>query len=93
MNKLRYESPQGDFLQRGTNDETSVYWADRYTGEWGRAVFGHHPFIQQTPRLFPHAVGLDTGCVYGGWLSAGVVQEGATTFVTVPAKEPYAILS
>ncbi|MFM7053332.1 MAG: metallophosphoesterase [Bacteroidota bacterium] len=89
MNKLRFESHQGHFEALGTENSQSVYWANRYNGHWGAAVFGHHPFMQPQPCIFPNAIGLDTGCVYGGWLSAMVISNEKTEFVGVKAFDTY----
>lgn len=91
MNKLRYESPEGYFESLGSENGQSVYWANRYQGEWGAAIFGHHPFMQQQPCFFPNAVGIDTGCVYGGWLQGMVIQKDKTEFVGVKAFSTYCI--
>ncbi len=47
-----------------------VFWSDLYTGHDGFIVFGHHPF--KKPKISKFAIGVDTGCVYGGKLSAVV---------------------
>jgi hypothetical protein len=90
MNKLRYEDGNGDFLALNTETRDSVFWADRYRGNYGKAIFGHQPFLQEQPRLFNHAIGLDTGCVYGGWLSAYIFdQNGEHRLLSVPARKCY----
>lgn len=48
-------------------------WYEVYDGE-KVAVFGHWP--AREPRRGPRAVGLDTGCVYGGRLTAYQVETG-----------------
>jgi len=48
-------------------------------------LFGHWP--AREPRRAPFAIGLDTGCVYGGRLTALVVETGA--FISVPARQKY----
>ncbi|MFB6157686.1 MAG: metallophosphoesterase family protein [Haloferacaceae archaeon] len=43
------------------------FWFDEYVGP-RRVIFGHTPL--DAPLRRPHAIGLDTGCVYGGALTA-----------------------
>jgi hypothetical protein len=59
-------------------------WYDVYDDE-RVALFGHWP--SPTPRRGPHAIGLDTGCVYGYKLTAYVVETGE--FHSVPALRAY----
>ena len=59
-------------------------WYDVYDGE-RVALFGHWP--SPTPRRGPHAIGLDTGCVYGHQLTAYAVETGE--FHSVPALRAY----
>ena len=44
--------------------------------------------MQETPKIFPHAIGIDTACVFGGVLTALVVSE-TTTFISVSANHVY----
>ncbi|HEY3821060.1 MAG TPA: metallophosphoesterase [Polyangiaceae bacterium] len=48
-------------------------WGTRYTGP-PHVVFGHN--ARPEPQLHAWATGLDTGCVYGGKLTALVLDEG-----------------
>jgi diadenosine tetraphosphatase ApaH/serine/threonine PP2A family protein phosphatase len=47
-------------------------WYEVYEGP--TALFGHWPASR--PRIGKHAIGLDTGCVYGGELTAYVMETG-----------------
>jgi hypothetical protein len=71
-------------------------WGARYRGP-PHVVFGHN--AQAEPQLHPAATGLDTGCVYGGRLTALVLPAGVTppppadrgdALVSVPAARRYA---
>ena len=59
-------------------------WYDVYDGE-KIVLFGHWP--SQEPRRGNKAIGLDTGCVYGGQLTAYIVETGELT--SVPARQVY----
>ncbi|WP_394327690.1 metallophosphoesterase family protein [Halovenus aranensis] len=49
------------------NGYDGPFWFKQYDGP-GRVFFGHT--VLESPFLSEHAVGLDTGCVYGGELTA-----------------------
>jgi hypothetical protein len=59
-------------------------WYEVYEGPQV-ALFGHWPSAQ--PRRGPHALGLDTGCVYGYRLTGYVIETGE--LVSVPALRAY----
>jgi len=61
-----------------------VPWYAVYRGPQ-TILFGHWP--AREPRRAAHAIGLDTGCVYGERLTAYVIVSGE--FVSVPAHEKY----
>ncbi|MWV63311.1 serine/threonine protein phosphatase [Halorubrum sp. JWXQ-INN 858] len=56
------------------------YWYEEYAGP-PRVFFGHT--VLDEPTVSEWAVGLDTGCVYGGTLTAYDLRRG--TLTTVPA--------
>ena len=60
------------------------YWWERYEGP-DRVCFGHK--VLKRPFVGEHAVGLDTGCVYGGELTAYDCTNDRT--VSVDAKRAY----
>lgn len=59
-------------------------WYEFYRGE-KPAVFGH--WVRREPLISDYAVGLDTGCVYGGKLSAYVLP--ARKVVSISARKVY----
>lgn len=70
-------------------------WGARYAGP-PHIVFGHN--ARKHPQLHPFATGLDTGCVYGGRLTALVLPDGASPprvseredcLISVPARAEY----
>ena len=65
------------------------YWYEVYTGP-NLILFGHTPSkIPRTRRMGPQlvALGLDTGCVWGGSLTAWIAEEDR--LVSVPARRAY----
>jgi len=76
----------GKFLQLGKEGPEDPFWADVWDGRFGHVVFGHEPFVAG-PALFPHATGVDTGAVFGGSLTALVIDDaGERSFVSVPSR-------
>ena len=66
---IRSVGPRGEALEK----RGAVLWGAQYRGS-PHIVFGHH--ARQKPQLHPWATGLDTGCVYGGLLTALVLGDG-----------------
>jgi serine/threonine protein phosphatase 1 len=64
----------------GDDDYEPPFWYDAYERET-RVFFGHTPLDAPVDR--ENAVGLDTGCVYGGELTA--YDRGRDRFVSVPS--------
>lgn len=66
--RLRYQTPDGKFVSLGNETEQDKFWAETYDGRFGHALFGHQPV--SVPYSFKNAIALDTGCVFGGELTA-----------------------
>ena len=81
----------GKMLPLGTEGKEDPFWAEVYDGRFGRVVFGHQPFIGG-PKIFPHAVGIDTGAVFGGKLTAMVSEGGEEKFFSVQAGKAWSEL-
>jgi hypothetical protein len=90
------------FLSRTTHRRLSMeeflaapgegyHWSERWKGPW-RVIYGHHaqPALADRGR----SIGLDTGCVYGGRLTALVLEalevDTPPRFVQVPARRAWA---
>ena len=78
----------------GDEGETTQPWGDWYDGREGFAFYGHAPQRDGQPVAHEHAMGLDTGAVFGGNLTACVLEDGqspkAGHFVQVKAGRAYA---
>jgi hypothetical protein len=68
--KLRSIAADG----RALTDESGTLWGALYAGP-PHVVFGHH--ARARLQLHAWATGLDTGCVYGGELTALVLPDGS----------------
>ena len=68
--KMRTIDARGDWSDE---PDAGALWGTRYEGP-PHVVFGHH--ARPEPQLHAWATGLDTGCVYGGKLTALVLDEG-----------------
>ena len=64
-----------------------VLWSEKWKGD-RFAVYGHTPLREA--KFDRRALGLDTGCVYGGSLTAAILENGEWTTVSVAAKQQYA---
>jgi protein phosphatase len=76
----------GDITGKTNPDGTPVRrdWAKHYKGEaW--IVYGHTPVKQ--PRMINHTINIDTGCVFGGALTA--LRYPEMEIVSVPSSMPY----
>ncbi len=65
-----------------------VLWGTLWEGP-ELVLFGHHASVGL--QRHPHAIGLDSGCVYGRELTAYVLPEGR--FVSVPARKQYVAIA
>jgi hypothetical protein len=89
--RLRYVDPEGRPVSRdrGENGEPGVRrWAEAWRGPQS-VVYGHHAQALAGPRLDEpspgvRCIGIDTGCVYGGFLTALALPSRA--LVQVPSR-------
>ena len=74
LNRLRY-------ITHGAKE--ALFWARVYDGNQGFAVYGHTP---NEIRRDKHALGIDTGCVYGGKLTAAIFEFSGGKLLTDQVK-------
>lgn len=72
-----------DLTNIRTCGDSNAPWFDQYDGK--TAVFGHWVF--NAPHVAKNAIGIDTGCVYGGSLTAVILPE--RRLVSIPAVKSY----
>ena len=83
---IRYENGQWRRAGKSKERDEDVLWSEVWDGP-RTVVYGHTPLRE--PRVDRHAIGLDTGCVYGGWLTAAI-YDGQWRFERVRARQKYA---
>jgi len=71
----------GQMVSLGDEGVDTMPWQDWYDGREGFAFYGHAPQKSGQPLLSAHAMGLDTGAVFGEKLTAAVVEEGSLPLV------------
>jgi predicted phosphodiesterase len=81
MLNLRSITPEGEPSKKM---DAGAPWASLWKGP-ELVIFGHDAL--RGVQRHPHAIGLDSGCVYGGWLTAYVLPEAR--FYSVRAKRMY----
>lgn len=92
--RIRYVDSDGDFIpfSHGSLEqpEDTRFWSEVWTGPQS-VVYGHT--VRRTVKVddFNHGAcwGIDTGCVYGGYLSAWILTDNYVDLVSVKAKSVY----
>jgi len=85
---------RGDIVARDQTRPEHEHWSDRYDGREGFVFYGHHAQDPPIVRRSPHALCLDTGCCYGGELTAAILEPDTAPadaeIVSAPARDAYA---
>lgn len=84
---IRKKDGQWVHVPKSRKKKDDVLWSEKWKGE-RTVVYGHTPLRE--PKFDKAAVGLDTGCVYGGALSAALWKRGEWSVLSVPARKKYA---
>jgi diadenosine tetraphosphatase ApaH/serine/threonine PP2A family protein phosphatase len=91
--RARQVDAEGHFVGLDQEVASSTHWSAGYTGHEGYCFFGHDLQLDPCePLRAPHALGLDTGCCFGGTLTAAVVTTGPRSpeILSVTARRQYA---
>lgn len=83
VTRIQVVGPDGEAYKRADHPD-APHWADLWRGP-PFVIYGHTP--REEPVWSSWALGLDTGCVLGGALTACVLP--GRTLVQVPAREKY----
>jgi bis(5'-nucleosyl)-tetraphosphatase (symmetrical) len=89
IHELRWiRKKNGDWrpIPKDKKKKGDVLWAEKWDGD-RFVVYGHTPL--RDPKFDARALGLDTGCVYGGKLTAAI-YDGEWETVSVKARRKYA---
>jgi serine/threonine protein phosphatase 1 len=88
--ELRYIRRDGDrwsIVPKGKEQPGDRFWSEVWDGD-RIVVYGHTP--RREPKIDRRAIGLDTGCVYGGKLTAAIFESpGKWTLADVGARRAY----
>jgi serine/threonine protein phosphatase 1 len=75
---VRHVTNKGKMVHLGGEGPDTQHWSKVYNGCEGKVFFGHDP--SEEVRVTPHAVGLDTGCCFGGKLTAATIDAGVSVY-------------
>ncbi len=84
---IRKEDGEWRPVPKEKKRKDDVLWSEKWRGD-RFVLYGHTPLRE--PKRDKQALGLDTGCVYGGSLTAAVLTDGQWETVSVKAKRKYA---
>ena len=88
--ELRFVRRDGDgwrMVPKGSEKDGDRFWSEVWDGE-RIVIYGHTP--REKPKIDRRAIGIDTGCVYGGSLTAAVFESpGSWTLTGVRARRAY----
>ncbi len=89
--ELRYirrgDDGRWTMIPRGKQRPGDPFWSEIWKGD-RTVVYGHTP--RRDPKVDAKAIGIDTGCIYGGSLTAAVFDvRGQWQLESVPARRRY----
>jgi hypothetical protein len=88
----RYVNPAGFMVPLNQQTEEDKFWTEVYDGRFGTVFYGHQPQLGAAlPAEINKTVGFDLGCVYGGKLTAIILDcdTKKVSYVSVDAESVY----
>lgn len=73
LTRIREVDKNENMMHLGKSEYGSNFWSEVYDGSQGVIVYGHNIFSK--PKIDKYSFGIDTGCVYGGKLTALIVYD------------------
>lgn len=73
LNNLSPKDKENILSMRTIENSKNIFWYEIYNANQGFVVFGHQK--SSSPIIAPNALGIDTGCVYGGKLTAAIFTD------------------
>ena len=83
---IRKKNGEWKPVSKEKKKKDDVLWSEKWKGD-RVVVYGHTPL--RAPKFDDRALGLDTGCVYGGMLTGAVLDSGEWRIESVNAKRKY----
>ncbi len=87
MRWIRKKNGEWKAIPKDKKKDGDVLWSEKWKGD-RFVVYGHTPLRE--PKFDARALGLDTGCVYGGSLTAAIFENGEWAIESVKARRKYA---
>lgn len=85
--RCRWVDEAGAMIGKADAPPDARHWATMWNGP-EKIVYGHHVHDHAMPKVDRFAIGIDTGCCFGGRLTAYAIGRG--TLIQVNAKRAYA---
>ena len=84
---IRKKNGEWTYVPKNQKKDGDVLWPEKWKGD-RFVLYGHTPLRE--PKRDRMALGLDTGCVYGGTLTAAILENGEWRTESVKARRAYA---
>lgn len=74
--RVRYVNKEGQMVRLNTETTDDIFWSEVYDGRFGMVFYGHQAYkTSSSPERHPFSLGIDLGCVYGGYLCCAEVND------------------